>query len=504
MAIVKQSGFAILCAIVALAACGNGSASPEPTPPADTTEVSGDVEVFVTTASRSRDLYRDAKNFGKGSNMSPTNISLDPNTEYQKMDGFGVAITGATAYNLLQMEAGARKKFLEETFSPEKFGFSYVRISIGCSDFSVDPSEYTCCDKEGIENFALQSEEKNYVIPVLKEILAINPELKIMGSPWTAPRWMKVKDLKKLKPFNSWTDGYLNPKYYADYATYFVKWIEAMKGEEISIYSVTPQNEPLNRGNSASMFMGWEQQRDFVKVLGPALKAAGLTTKIFIYDHNYDYSRNDNRVPDSEDDYVLKLYDDEEAAKWVEGAAYHAYGGNKSELERVHNRRPDKGLVFTETSIGTWNDGRNLEKRLIDDMEQIGLGTVNNWSRGVIVWNLMLDFDRGPYSPADGSCKTCYGAVDISLDYRTITRNSHYYVIAHLASVVKPGAVRIAAKGFTADGLTYAAFRNPDGSYAFVASNGQSKVQYVTVSVGTKFFTYELPAKSVVSFRWKA
>jgi len=159
-------------------------------------------------------------------------------------------------------------------------GYSYIRISIGASDFSL--SEYTYCDNQGIENFALQSEDKNYVIPVLKEILAINPNVKILASPWTCPKWMKVNNLTEKKPFDSWTSGQLNPDYYQDYATYFVKYIQAMKAEGINIASMTIQNEPLNRGNSVSLYMTVARASEtFIKTaLGPAFRNAGINTKI--------------------------------------------------------------------------------------------------------------------------------------------------------------------------------------------------------------------------------
>lgn len=162
-------------------------------------------------------------------------------------------ITGSTCYNLLLMKPADRHAFLTETFSDKDgFGFSYIRISIGCSDFSL--SEYTCCDTKGIENFALQSEEKDYILPILKEILAINPSIKVIAAPWTCPKWMKVKSLTDRTPLDSWTNGQLNPDYYQDYATYFVKWIQAFKAEGIDIYAVTPQNEPLNRGTRFALY----------------------------------------------------------------------------------------------------------------------------------------------------------------------------------------------------------------------------------------------------------
>lgn len=452
-------------------------------------EITDGVSVLTTTSSRSSDLARRVIEFDKKEGLPvETTITLVPEETYQTMDGFGVAITGSTCYNLLQMKEDSRRAFLTETFSETSgYGFSYCRISIGCSDFSL--SEYTCCDDEGIENFALTEEDTEYVIPILKEILAINPNLKIMGTPWTPPRWMKTN--------KAWTSGELRKDCYEDYATYFVKWIEAFGNYGIRIFSVTPQNEPLNRGNSASCFMPWDQERDFVKnALGPAFEKAGIRTKIYAFDHNYNYDNmNDQKS------YPTKIYKDEEASQYLAGAAFHNYGGNKDELVVVHNATPGKDLVFSETSIGTWNDGQNLKVRLMDDMQEVALGTVNRWCKGVIVWNLMLDEKRGPNRP--GGCQTCFGAVDINMDYTAITRNSHYYIIAHLSSVVKPDAVRIGTTGYTKEGLTYSAFKNVDGSYALVMSNNTANSLNITVKDGKKQFTHSVPNNSAVSFSWK-
>ena len=429
--------------------------------------------------------------------MSPSTIKLMQEERFQTMDGFGSAITGSTCYNLLKMSKENRDKFLKETFSPtDGMGQSYVRISIGCSDFSL--SEYTCCDKPGLENFCLTAEETEYVIPILREILAINPNLKIMGSPWTCPRWMKVNNLTDLQPFHSWTSGQLNPAHYSDYADYFVKWIQVFEQHGINIYSVTPQNEPLNRGNSASLFMSWQEQFDFVKNhLTPKFKAAALKTKIYLFDHNFNY----DNMPD-QNDYPAKIYDAGIDNDVVAGAAYHNYGGNKSELLDIQAKHPGKELVFTETSIGTWNDGRNLETRLIEDMREVAIGSVNNWCKGVIVWNLMLDSERGPNRK--GGCQTCYGAVDIDRsNYATITKNSHYYIIGHLAAVVKPGAVRIGTSGFSESGFYWSAFENTDGTYALVLLNSNAANKILTIDDGFHHFSYDVPAKSVVSYRWE-
>ncbi|WP_437920940.1 glycoside hydrolase family 30 protein [Sphingobacterium sp. LRF_L2] len=476
-------------------ACGSSGTSeivPE-SPPAKT----GDVLIYTTTAARTLEFSKSYVDFGTGVNMAPRTIRLNEQIRYQTMDGFGSAITGSTAYNLLRMSQEDRTRFLKETFSiSEGMGQSYIRIAIGCSDFSL--SEYTLNDQPGIENFALQEEENKYVIPILKEILAINPSIKVLGSPWTAPRWMKVNDLTSLQAYDSWTGGHLNPAYYQDYATYFIKWLKAMEAEGIHIYAITPQNEPLNPQNSASMLMYWSEQRDFVRdALGPQLRQAELSTKIYAFDHNYNY---DNIA--SQEDYPVKIYEDAAAASFFAGAAYHNYGGDKAELIDIHNKAPEKELIFTETSIGTWNNGQNLGKRLLDDMKEVALGTINNWSRAVIVWNLMLDSERGPNR--EGGCQTCFGAVDInSADYKTMKKNSHYFIIGHLSAVVKPGAVRIGTEGLVEDGVTLSAFKNIDNSYAVVLANENNVKKRITFDDGTKFFSYDIPAQSVVSYTWR-
>ncbi len=425
-------------------------------------------------------------------------IELLPEEKFQTMDGFGAAITGSTCYNLMQMAPADRTDFLTKTFSVEKgLGFSYIRVSIGCSDFSL--SEFTCCDTPGIENFALTSEDLDYVIPIVKEILAINPNVLVLGSPWTCPLWMKVNNLEELQPFESWTSGQLNPKFYQDYATYFVRWVQAFEEHGIKINAITVQNEPLNRGNSASLFMGWQEQQEFIaNALGPAFQEAGLKTKIYAFDHNYNY----DKMPEQQQ-FPLRVYDNEKAAAFLTGAAYHNYGGDRKELLRIGAARPDKELIFTETSIGMWNDGRNLEKRLVDDMREVALGTVGNGCRAVMVWNLMLDTDRGPYRP--GGCSTCYGAVDLERsNWKTIHYNSHYYIIGHMSAVVRPGAIRIGKKGDRVNNsLMYEAFQNTDGTTAFVVANQSDENQKISIQIREgKYLNLTMQGKSVSSLIW--
>ena len=452
---------------------------------------------FTTTADGSQSL---ALTTGKTSKkeVSEHLVTLHRNSRYQDIDGFGYALTYSACYNLLKMSPAARHRFLVQTFSNQNgYGASYVRMSIGCNDFSS--TEYTLCDKKGLENFAFHSDERQYVQPVLKEVLAINPAVKVIAAPWTCPRWMKVSDPVSLKPHYSWTDGRLNPAYRDVYAQYFVKFIKAMKREGISVYAVSPQNEPLNKGNCASTFMPWEDEAPFVKAMARAFKKAGIKTRIYVFDHNYNY----DNMPDQYE-YPIKVYtalgSSFAGSELVVGAAYHNYGGAESELDNIRRLAPGKELIFTETSIGTWNNGRSLKARLNDDMEHVVLGTVNRSCRAVMVWNLMLDTQRGPN--LDGGCQTCYGAVDIDKEsYSHITYNSHYYIISHIAAVVKPGAYRVDTNGWQPYGLTYAGFVNPDGSTAAVLSNSNDEPLSLTITDGSGYLDITVPANGVTSVR---
>ena len=454
------------------------------------------VRIYTTTADGKKQMEYTTTQSSR--TKTSRHITLTPATTYQEMDGFGYAITYSACYNLLKMAPADRKAFLTRTYSrKDGYGVSYARISIGCSDFSS--TEYSLCDTKGLENFRLHTDETKYVIPILKEILAINPDLKIMAAPWTCPKWMKVKSLSNRVGYDSWTAGSLNPDYYEDYAQYFVRFVQAFAAEGIPIYAVTPQNEPLNKGNCASLYMPWAEEAAFVNKLAPAFAHAGITTKIYCFDHNYNY----DNISDQQD-YPIKFYEaldpNMDGKELVVGSAWHDYGGSVTELDDINQKAPDKEIIFTETSIGTWNDGRNLSARLLADMNNLVYNTVTRKSKAVMVWNFMLDLNRGPN--LDGGCQTCYGAVDIDQnDYHTLSYNSHYFVMAHASLAARPGAKRIEAQlGGSLSNVSYVAFQNPDGTYGLVIFNqGTTSFTMSMAATGDAIARFTLPAKSIVT-----
>lgn len=525
----KMSSILLVGAFACLCACNcapekpadEGNEGGTVVPPVEV--VDKDVVAYVTTADSRRQFERSTYDFGKPGSMSPNQVMYDKTDLNDKtVDGFGLAVTTASCYNLLQMSQADRTAFLEETFSREKgAGMSLIRVSIGASDFCLGDN-YTWCDAEGMQNFAVHAQDRDYLFPVLREIYAINPDVKIIGSPWSCPRWMKCQmpggnnwDASKFNvavtdetTYNSWTGGRLKPSCYDDYAEYFVKWIQVMKGEGFDIHAITMQNEPLNPGNSMSLVMPWQDQKEFVKVLGPAMEKAGLSdVKILLFDHNYNYDDKEGQ-----DNYPLNIYADPEACKWADGSAWHAYGGNVTELNEIHAAYPEKSIYFTEASIGTWIGGYEdrwnfnfLSNCLLNDFSSMFLGTLKRGGSGVTLWNLMLDDKRGPFSPHDGSCKTCYGGVTInSADYKTIVKNSHWFDCAHASVAIKPGARMMSFEAMNMpSGIEMQMYLNPDNTVGVIICNNSSNEQQF-VFANTKFTVKcTAPAKGLTSLIWQ-
>lgn len=417
--------------------------------------------------------------FSDSTNQHPT-IEVDATQRYQTMDGFGYTLTGGSAMLLHQMDPAARAALLEELFRTDEdnIGVSYLRISIGASDlddrvfsYSDLPAGETDPD---MKRFSLEP-DRAHLIPVLKEILAINPEIKIMGSPWSPPTWMKTNNNSK--------GGSLKPEYHDAYAQYFVKYIKGMEEEGIPIDAITVQNEPLHPGNNPSLLMLPEQQAAFIKnSLGPAFEAADINTKIIIYDHNADRP-----------DYPITILNDPEAKKYIDGSAFHLYGGNIEALSEVHEAHPDKNLYFTEQWIGAPG---NFAGDLAWHLKNLIIGAPRNWARNVLEWNLAADPNQNPHT--EGGCTECLGAVTI--DGNTVTRNPAYYIIAHAFKFVRPGSVRIASN--IPEALPNVVYETPDGKKVLVLLNDGKAEQTFNIHFGKQQITSSLPIGAVGTYVW--
>jgi glucosylceramidase len=410
-------------------------------------------------------------------------IYVDATKTYQTIDGFGFALTGGSAQLIQHMEPEKRAALLHELFATDgtSIGVSYLRLTIGASDmnehvFSYDDLPDGQTDPT-LAKFSL-GPDRDDVVPVMKQILTINPHIKILASPWSAPLWMKTSGAAK--------GGVLKPEFFSAYATYFVKYIQAMKAEGIPIDAVTIQNEPLNEKNTPSMLMLESEQAAFIENnLGPAFKRAEIKTKIVLYDHNLDHPL-----------YPLSIMRDPKASKYIDGTGFHLYGGTVEAMTQVHDAFPRKNLYFTEQMVVSGrrsNGGMDLSK----PVARIIIGTTRNWSKNVLLWNLAADPSFGPHTN-DGGCSGCQGA--ITIDGNDFTRNLAFYTLAHASKFVRPGSVRIASNTF--DSLPNVAFKTTDGKKVLIVANTSATTQKFDVRSGTNLFTASLDAGSVGTYIW--
>lgn len=413
-------------------------------------------------------------------------ITIDTTVLMQTVDGYGAAMTGSSAYLINRvLNASNRQALLEKLFDPEKgIGMSFVRLSMGASDFSL--SDFTYNDRPtGQTDFQLQhfslSQDTLDVVPVMQQAKSIAPHLFIMGSPWSPPAWMKTN--------NSLKGGKLRQDCYSVYADYFVRYIQAMNSKGITISHITPQNEPLYfTAGYPCMEMQSGEQLIFIRDhLGPKFAQAGLTTKIINWDHNWDNTS-----------YSINILNDPQAKAYTAGSAFHGYGGQVSAMSAVHNAHPDRELHFTEISGGAW--ATNFSDNLMWYMRNIFIGTALNWSRSSLMWNIALD---EYYGPRNNGCPNCRGVVTINQSTGQITYNEEYYSIGHFSKFVRPGARRVSA--LWAQSLTNmeaVAFVNTDGSKAMVISNYDNTFKTFTVKQGSKYFSYSIPSKAVATLVW--
>jgi glucosylceramidase len=440
-----------------------------------------EVNFWLTKTDQSALLQKQTTvlSFGKVSNPYPT-IRVDTSQSMQTIDGFGFTLTGGSAFVINQMNSTAKTALLKELFGtgPVAIGISYLRLSIGSSDLNASVFSYDDVPNgqtdPTLSRFSLAADTAD-LVPLLKQILAINPSIKIIAAPWSAPAWMKDNQLS--------AGGSLLPANYNVYAQYFVRYIRQMQAFGIAIDAVTPQNEPLNPNNNPSMVMTAVQEADFIKnSLGPAFHSAGLNTKIIVYDHNCD-----------QPGYPEAILADTRAAAFVNGSAFHLYGGDISLLTLLHQAHPDKQLYFTEqytASTGIFGDELDWHIR------NVIIGAMRNWSRNALEWNLANDSSFGPHT--NGGCTTCKGALTVTGS--SISRNVGYYIIAHASKFVPAGSVRIGSN--IIGSLQNAAFKTASGKKVLIVENdGKSEASF-NILFNDSWVTPVLPAGAVATFVW--
>lgn len=440
-----------------------------------------DVAVFVTTPDGTKLLAPEPSlSF---SAPPATGLVIDTERRHQVIIGFGAAITDASAYVIHNyLNETQRNVLMAELFGrSEGLGLSFTRLTIGASDFSRTRYSYDDQSAGGrdpeVKNFSI-APMRDDVLPVVKQALAINPDLKVMASPWSAPAWMKSS--------GSLIKGSLLPEAYSAFAEYLTRYADALASEGVPLYALTLQNEPdFEPGDYPGMRVTPESRAAFIGgYLGPLLSKRHPEIRLLDWDHNWD-----------KPDYPLAVLADTKAAPYIAGVAWHCYNGEPSAQGPVHDAYPDKETYFTECSGGGWSP------KWADALPWMAgsmVESVRFWSKGVLFWNLALDEKSGPHL---GGCGDCRGVVTVDSKTGAVTRNLEYYILGHASRFVKPGAVRIDS-GEPIVGINAVAFRNPDASLVLIAVNRTQATKSVSVRQGGRGFAYALAAGGVATFVW--
>jgi glucosylceramidase len=441
-------------------------------------------EVWVTTGDQRKLLsHEPTVAFSSALSEGLPTIVVDETAMYQEMVGFGAAITDAAALNINRLAPERREALLRDLFDPDSgIGLSFTRLTIGASDFSM--RHYSFDDMPpgqrdpALARFSIEPNRAD-VLPVVQRALAINPQLKIVASPWSAPGWMKTS--------GSLIKGTLWPNTYGFFARYLLRYVEAYDSLGVPIYALTVQNEPHF---APTDYPGMrldppDRARLIGAYLGPLLARRPNPPLILEWDHNWD-----------QPDAPLRVLGDSVARRYVAGVAWHCYAGDVSAQSKVHDAYPTVDAYFTECSGGDW--APSFADNLVWNVRTLIIGATRNWARGVILWNLALDELHSPYT---GGCANCRGVVTINSQSGAVTRNVEYYALAHASRFVRPQARRIGSTSGVAD-LESVAFRNPDSSTVLIVVNAAAEERRFAVRWAGKSLVYVLPAGAVATLRW--
>lgn len=450
-----------------LAAGVPNAAAPEPQ--------SGEIAVHVTGGKLRYESQPSLswKSGAAGGNV----IELNPAKKFQEMLGFGAAFTDAACYTFNRLDAPVREQLFHELFHPAGMGLNVCRTCIGSSDYSTEVFSYDEGEPDPeMKRFSI-AHDQAYVLPMMREARQQNPDLFLFSSPWSPPGWMKAG--------GSMLGGSMREHYFAPYALYFVKFLQAYAAEGVPVQAVTVQNEVDTDQDGRMPACSWPQEYEmgFVKEhLGPELQKAGLATKIWILDHNYNLWGR-----------AVAELDDPEVRKYCNAVAFHGYVGTPDQMSKFHEAYPEAHIYWTE---GGPDYGAPDYATDWANWGQTFTQAIRNWSQSITGWNLSLDEkgrpNVGPFS--------CGGLVTVHSQTREITRSGQYWALAHFSRNVRRGAKRFESSG-SVQGVEHVAFENPDGQRVLVLANsGEAKM--VTLKQATKVIGLLVAADSVSTVVW--
>jgi glucosylceramidase len=465
------------------------------------------VSVYQTTPDMLEALsQRAALHFSAKADPAATEplITVDDSQRFQEIDGFGASLTDSAAWLFAKKLPPAQVDAAFKTLFSRKGGIalSFLRQPVGSSDLAVtfysfddlcQQDKKACTTPPGVTDPTLShfslAHDQEYILPLLKKALAINPSIHVMLTPWSPPGWMKTTGSMLGASGDEKIKSSLKPEFYPAFAAYLVKTIQGYQAAGVPVWALSVQNEPLYPPPtySGTLMLASEQAALFGDALAPALAAAHLSPKVMAYDHNWDRP-----------DYPETVLKDPKAGALAAGTAWHHYGGDPSVMTKFHEEFPQKDEWVTESSGGTWQKGN-----VFDEEAAELIAVTRNWSKAYVLWALATDQNHGPVV---GGCDTCRGLVTIDLTDPSrpqVKPELDYYVLGHASKFLLPGAVRIASDEPAGTKLKDVAFRNPDGAVVLYTLNASSDSQNLRIGFHGKTTATTLPAGAVATFVWK-
>ena len=527
------------------------------------------VEILLTSEFGHRMAPMDVASFQAGQ-AEGTVITVLPNQRKQTIDGIGSSFTESSAFVLAHLEPQQRREVMLNAFGEEGANFSLTRTHIGSCDFTVE-GKYSYADNPSTVNGGLDSgafsiapdaagfdlsvhpgiKDASYdLLPMIQEALTIkrsqhSSELKIIASAWTAPPWMK--DIEEwyvsMSAENNWqgTGGSLKPEHYPTYADYLVKYLDAYEQDGVTIWGLTPVNEPHgNNGQWESMQFTPESQNEFIKHhLGPRLRtSAHPDTRILIYDQNRD----------GLEEWTDTILGDSETAKFVHGVAVHWYSSTfkvyEETFDRVQASFPSIPIVHTEGCIddlgkeapdgiqdpvrfkesnwfqndafwwntnatdwaytASWASPSTEDHPIYTPVHRYArniIVSLDHWVSGWVDWNLVLDRNGGPNHVGN----YCGAPIMIDTETGDVHYTPIYFVLAQFSRTIRPGDQALQTKrmlnGLDSDALHACATIN-DAELISVQMLNTTKLPIACkLQIAGSYADISVPANSIQTVR---
>ncbi len=448
------------------------------------------VQMWLTTQDRQDKLTAQSPivpQSGPASAVNSTFITIDPTRHFQRITGFGAALTDSSAYLLRKLSLHQQQAAMQALFDPQQgIGLSEIRIPMGSSDYTATPPDnpgpYSYDDlapgktDPSLTHFSI-AHDQAYILPLLIQAKRINPQISTIAAPWSPPAWMKTND--------SMINGSIRNDSYSVLAQYFVHFLQQYHSAGVSINAITPQNEPgeINH-NYPSVDMSASQEASFItQYLGPALTKADLHTKIFGWDYAWLYYQQ-----------AKALLSNTSAHSYLSGVAWHCYGGDPAVMDKVHTAYPSLEQEETECSTGPHGIAP------LSTFE-VTMQSIQHWASSALLWNIALDPSGGP--KIGQGCTQCVGLMTIDTKQDTAQLTDEAIQFGHFSKFVHPGALHIAATSEDTNNIEDVAFQNPDKTLVMIIHNSSPQVKTITVqTLNQTNFTSILPAGAIATYTW--